>query len=87
MRAFLDGYCVAEVRRLVRETVALLLDNLILEGVDGLDVTLNTAIRSSDDTGNSGELNDSLVDFLNDAIRQQEKRWISSWRRMWTPIK
>jgi len=75
VRAFLEGYRRAEVRRLARETTALLLDKLLLEGIEGLDLTLATMTRSSDDTSNyAGELNDSLLDFLNDAIRQQEKK-------------
>ena len=75
VRAFLEGYRRAEVRRLARETTTLLLDKLCSEGVEGLDLTLSTMVRSSDDTSNdAGELNDSLLDFLNDAIRQQEKK-------------
>ena len=75
VRAFLEGYRKAEVRRLARETTALLLDKLILEGIEGLDMTLATMTRTNDDTGNQGgELNDSLLDFLNDVIRQQEKK-------------
>lgn len=75
VRAFLEGFRRAEVRRLARETTALLLDKIVLEGVDGLDMALNTMVRSSDDTGdNAGELNDSLLDFLNDAIREQQKK-------------
>lgn len=75
VRAFLEGYRRAEVRRLARETTALLLDKLVVEGVGGLDLTLATMTRSSDDTSDyAGELNDSLLDYLNDAIRQQEKK-------------
>jgi hypothetical protein len=76
VRAFLEGYRRAEVRRIARETTALLLDKLILEGVQGLDATLATMMRSgSEATMNSGgsQLNDSLLDYLNDAIRQQEQ--------------
>jgi hypothetical protein len=35
---------------------------------------LSTMVQSSDDTGTAGELTDSLMEFLNDAIRQQETR-------------
>eukprot|EP00977_Amphora_coffeiformis_P027872 scaffold34655_cov157-Amphora_coffeaeformis.AAC.3 len=76
VRAFLEGYRRAEVRRIARETTTLLLDKLVLEGIQGLDMTLNTMTRSGDDTSSQGgcELNDSLLDYLNDAIRQQEKK-------------
>lgn len=75
IRAFLEGYRRAEVRRIARETTAILLDKLVLEGVEGLDMTLATMTRSSDDTSNhGGELNDSLLEYLNDAVRQQEKK-------------
>lgn len=75
VRAFLNGFRRAEVRRIARETTALLLDRLVLEGIEGLDMTLATMSRSSDDTGeHAGELNDSLLDYLNDAIRSQEKK-------------
>ena len=75
VHAFLDGFRRAENRRLARETSVMLLDKLVLEGVDGLDMMLAAMSRSSDDTAAfAGELNDSLLDFLNDAIRQQEKK-------------
>ena len=75
VRAFLDGYRRAEVRRLARDTTALLLDKLVMEGVEGLDVTLSTMTRSRDDTASDiGELNDSLLDFLSDTIRSYEKK-------------
>ena len=76
VRAFLEGYRRAEVRRIARETTSLLLDKLVLEGIQGLDMTLRTMTRSGDDTSSEGgcELNDSLLDYLNDAIRQQEKK-------------
>ncbi|GKY97645.1 hypothetical protein MPSEU_000722900 [Mayamaea pseudoterrestris] len=75
VRAFLEGYRRAEVRRIARETTTLLLDKLVSEGVEGLDMCLSSMTRSSDDTSDAaGELNDSLLDYLNDAIRQQEKR-------------
>ncbi|KAL7559494.1 hypothetical protein ACA910_010308 [Epithemia clementina (nom. ined.)] len=75
VRAFLEGYRRAEVRKLARETTTLLLDKLVQEGVEGLDLTLASMTRSSDDTSDfAGELNDSLFEFLNDAIRQQEKK-------------
>ena len=75
VRAFLEGYRRAEVRRLARETSSMLLNKLMIEGIDALDLTLNTMIRSNDDSEEYGgtQLNDSLLDFLNDAIRQKEK--------------
>ena len=85
VRAFLQGYRKAQVRRLARETTTLLLDKLVQEGVEGLDLTLASMTRSSDDTSDfAGELNDSLLDFLNDAIRQQEKKveQVMSQRRL-----
>jgi hypothetical protein len=74
--AFLEGYRTSEVRRLARETSALLLDKLVQEGVEGLDVTLAAMARSSDDyrSDHAGELNDSLLEYLSDAIRQQEAK-------------
>eukprot|EP00980_Cylindrotheca_fusiformis_P022107 scaffold8995_cov139-Cylindrotheca_fusiformis.AAC.4 len=75
VRSFLEGFRQAEVRRLARDTVTLLLDKLVGEGIDGLDVTLASMPRSSDDTGDeAGELNDSLLEYLDDTIRQQEKK-------------
>jgi hypothetical protein len=75
VRAFLEGYRRAEVRKLSRETASLLLDKLVSEGVQGLDFALASMTRTSDDTGgHAGELNDSLLDYLNDAIRQQQKK-------------
>jgi hypothetical protein len=75
VRAFLEGYRRAEVRQIARETTAMLLDSLVSEGVEGLDTTLATMTRSSDDTSKyGGELNDSLLEYLNDAIRQQEMK-------------
>ena len=76
VRSFLEGFRRAEVRRISRETATLLLDKLVSEGIDGLDIALSSMIRSGDDTSDEGgsELNDSLLDYLNDAIRQQEKK-------------
>lgn len=75
VRAFVEGFRRAEVRRLARETTTLLLERLMQEGVSGLDFALSTMVRSDDDTGDyAGELNDSLLDFLNDAIRHQERK-------------
>lgn len=75
VRAFLEGYRRAEVHRLARDTTALLLDKLVGEGLDGLDMTLATMARTSGETAAEyGELNDSLLEYLNDAIREQEKR-------------
>jgi hypothetical protein len=75
VRSFLEGYRRAEVRRLARETATMLLDRLVQDGIDGLDSTLSTMTRVGDDTNQeAGELNDSLIDYLNDAIRQQERK-------------
>lgn len=76
VRAFLEGYRRAEVRRIARETTSVLLDRLVSEGVQGLDLAMASMLRASDDTNDygGGELNDSLLDYLNDAIRQQEKK-------------
>ena len=75
VRSFLEGYRRAEVRRLARETATLLLDKLVSDGIEGLDITLASMTRSSDDTSDeAGELNDSLLDYLNDIVRQQEKK-------------
>lgn len=73
--AFLEGYRRAEVRRVARETATILLDKLVTEGVKGLDLMLATASKAGDDgAGGAGELNDSLIEYLNEAIRQQEKK-------------
>ena len=74
VRAFLEGYRRAEVRRVARETTTILLDKLVSEGIEGLDLLLASMTKTSEDTGNGGELNDALLDYLNDAIRQQEKK-------------
>ena len=74
VRSFLEGFRKAEVRRVARETASMLLDKLVSEGIEGLDITLASMTRSSDDTSDGGELNDSLIDYLNEAIRQQEKK-------------
>ena len=77
VRAFLEGYRRAEVRKAARTTVTFLLDKLVSEGVDGLDLSLSTMSRSSDDsasTEDAFELNDSLIDYLNDIIREQGKK-------------
>ena len=72
--AFLDGFRKAEVRRICRGTTTMLLDKVASEGVQGLDTMLGTMSRANDDTGEAGELTDSLLQYLNDAIRQQEKK-------------
>jgi hypothetical protein len=72
--AFLEGFRRAEVRLIARETTTLLLDRVASEGVQGLDRTLSTMSKSSDDSGEAGELSDSLLDFLNDMIREQESK-------------
>ena len=71
----MEGFRRAEVRRLARETATLLLDKLVSEGIEGLDISLGQMTRSSDDTADeAGELNDSLLEYLDDTIRQQEKK-------------
>ncbi|KAG7364378.1 hypothetical protein IV203_037580 [Nitzschia inconspicua] len=75
VRSFLEGFRRAEVGRLARETTSMLLDRLVSEGIEVLDLTLSSMSRAGDDTcSEAGELNDSLLDYLNDAIRQQEKK-------------
>ncbi|KAL3926007.1 MAG: hypothetical protein SGILL_000006 [Bacillariaceae sp.] len=75
VRTFLEGFRRAEVRQKARETASMLLDRLVSDGIDGLDVTLSAMTRGGDDVQEeAGELNDSLLDYLNDAIRQQEKK-------------
>mmetsp|Transcript_5331 Transcript_5331/g.13408 ORF Transcript_5331/g.13408 Transcript_5331/m.13408 type:complete len:724 (+) Transcript_5331:58-2229(+) len=75
VRSFLEGFRRAEVRRLARETVTMLLDRLVQDGIEGLDLALSSMTRSGDDVNQEGgELNDSLIDYLNDAIRQQERK-------------
>jgi len=75
VRSFLEGFLRAEVRRLARETATMLLDRLVQDGIEGLDHTLSTMSRVGDDVNQeAGELNDSLLDYFNDAIRQQERK-------------
>jgi len=77
VRAFLEGYRRAQVRKAARSTTTFLLDKLVSEGIEGLDMTLSTMSRSSDDSASefdAYELNDSLIDYLNDVIREQETR-------------
>lgn len=75
VRSFLEGFRRAEVRRLARETTTMLLDKLVSEGIEGLDIALATMTRSSDEAGDeAGELNDSILDYLNESVRQQEKK-------------
>jgi len=78
--SFLEGYRKAEERRVARETSTLLLDRLVKEGVKGLDALLAGMVREGDDVnyadgaGGAGELNGALVRYLEEAIREQEKR-------------
>lgn len=75
VRSFLEGFRRAEVRRVARETVTMLLDRLVQDGIEGLDLALSSMTRSGDDVNQEGgELNDALLDYLNDAIRQQERK-------------
>ena len=59
---------------MARETTTVLLDKLVTEGIEGLDFLRASMTKTSDDTGDVGELNDALLDYLNDSIRQQEKK-------------
>lgn len=70
---FLDGFRKAEVRGKARETTTMLLDQLVSVGVKGLDQMLMTMTKGGDTT-ESGELNDSLVKYLEDAVKDQEKK-------------
>lgn len=74
VRAFLEGFRRAQVRKTARETVTMLLDKLVSEGIEGLDISLSSMTRSSDDSDSTNDLNDSLINYLNDVIREQEKR-------------
>lgn len=74
VRSFLEGFRKAEVRRIARETVTMLLNKIANEGINALDLVLATMTRNSDDTGEGGELNDSLLDYLDDVIRTQQKK-------------
>ena len=69
---FLEGFRKAEVRRIARETSTMLLDKLVTEGVKSLDQMLITMTKGTDDTSEAGELNDSLVNYLEEAVKQQE---------------
>ena len=71
---FLEGFRKAEVRRIARETSTMLLDKLVSEGVKSLDEMLITMTKGSDDSSDAGELNDSLIDYLKEAVSQQEKK-------------
>ncbi len=71
---FLEGFRKAEVRRIARETSTMLLDKLVTEGVKSLDQMLITMTKGSDDSSEAGELNDSLIDYLEDAVRQQKNK-------------
>jgi hypothetical protein len=75
--AFLNGFRVAEVRRVARQTTSLLLDKLITEGVQGLDRTLMVMSRGGDESSDVGELNDSLLSYLDQVIKDQEKNQAS----------
>ena len=73
--AFLEGVRRAEVNKIARETVTILLGKMVTEGIEGIDVTLSAMARGSDDTSDdAGELNDALLDYLNDIVRQQERK-------------
>mmetsp|Transcript_30268 Transcript_30268/g.46327 ORF Transcript_30268/g.46327 Transcript_30268/m.46327 type:complete len:690 (+) Transcript_30268:100-2169(+) len=71
---FLEGFRKAEVRRIARETTTMLLDQLVTGGVKGLDSMLMTMTKGGDDSSDSGELNDSLVKYLEEAVREQENK-------------
>jgi hypothetical protein len=71
---FLDGFRKAEVRKNARETASMLLDTLVTDGVKGLDQRLMIMTKGSDDSSDSGELNDALVKYLENAVRDQEQK-------------
>jgi hypothetical protein len=71
---FLEGFRKAEVRRRARETTTMLLDRLVSGGAQGLDQMLMTMTKGDEGTSESGELNDSLVKYLDQAVRDQEKK-------------
>ncbi len=71
---FLEGFRKAEVRRIARETTSMLLDQLVANGVQALDSMLMGMTKGSDDSSDSGELNDALVKYLDDAVREQETK-------------
>jgi len=76
--AFLQGFRKAETRRIARETSTMLLDKLVSDGVKGLDDMLSFMARGTGGDsgygGGEGELNDSLLEYLDDAVKQQEKK-------------
>ena len=76
--SFLEGFRKAEERRVARETATMLLERLVKEGVKGLDQLLAGMVREGDDLGDmvstEGELNGALVRYLEEAIREQERR-------------
>jgi len=76
--SFLEGFRKAEERRVARETATMLLERLVKEGVKGLDQLLAGMVREGDDLGDmvstEGELNSALVRYLEEAIREQERR-------------
>ena len=71
---FLEGFRKAEVRRIARETATMLLDQLVTAGVKSLDEMLMTMTKGGEETGESGELNNALVKYLDNAVRDQEKK-------------
>lgn len=78
--SFLEGFRKAEERRVARETSTILLDRLVREGVKGLDSLLAGMVREGSEVDyvngevGAGELNGALVRYLEEAIREQEKR-------------
>mmetsp|Transcript_14404 Transcript_14404/g.29339 ORF Transcript_14404/g.29339 Transcript_14404/m.29339 type:complete len:488 (+) Transcript_14404:593-2056(+) len=76
--SFLNAYRKAEERKIARETATMLLDRLVKEGVVGLDKMLSGMIREGEYTqgaqAGEGELNTALVRYLEEAIREQERR-------------
>eukprot|EP00560_Eucampia_antarctica_P004239 CAMPEP_0197833326 /NCGR_PEP_ID=MMETSP1437-20131217/18666_1 /TAXON_ID=49252 ORGANISM="Eucampia antarctica, Strain CCMP1452" /NCGR_SAMPLE_ID=MMETSP1437 /ASSEMBLY_ACC=CAM_ASM_001096 /LENGTH=693 /DNA_ID=CAMNT_0043437309 /DNA_START=80 /DNA_END=2161 /DNA_ORIENTATION=+ len=74
VRAFLEGYRKAETKRIARETLTLLLDKLVVDGVKSLDEMLMTMTKDDSTNSDVGELNDSLFQHLNEVIRQQERK-------------
>jgi len=85
VRAFLEGFRRAETKRVNRETITMLLDKIATEGIQGLDRTLTTMTKISDDSGDPGELSDGTLLFLNDLVREQERKTGESSKIMRTP--
>ena len=77
---FLKGYRKAEVRHIARETLSMMLERLVKEGLRGLDKFLAGMVREGNTDlrdgiralSEGGELNGALVRYLEEEIRLQE---------------